>query len=189
MAPHANDDDDNECAPRYAARACVGGIAAWAHDALGPGWVDADGKGEQVQDAKAIADVAQRSLGDVFEQLARIGSFGRERCRGTGYGPITDEQRVHHGEALKLIGLADLALSYARVHLTYLEPDAAAVRSAVRTAAGFAVGDAVLVDLLDGASERDAVVTAAYEGDDALEVQLDGGGRRTVSTSHTRPAP
>lgn len=122
VVPHANDDDDDTCATRFPARACVGGIAAWAHDALGPGWVDADGKGATVQDAKAIADVAQRSLGDVFEQLERIGAFGRERCRGYGYGPISPALRVHRDEAIKLINLADLALSYARVHLTYLEP-------------------------------------------------------------------
>ena len=64
----------------------------------------------------------QRSLGDVFEQLERIGAFGRERCRGYGYGPISPALRVHRDEAIKLINLADLALSYARVHLTYLEP-------------------------------------------------------------------
>jgi hypothetical protein len=125
VTPHDCDDDDDECTTRLPARASVGGIASWAHDALGPGWVDADGKGATVQDAKSIADVAQRSLGDVFEQLERIGAFGRDRCRGLGYGPITAEHRVHHGEAVRLIALADLALSYARVHLTFLEPDGA----------------------------------------------------------------
>jgi hypothetical protein len=160
VAPHDCDDDDNdECCARWPARAYVGGIAAWAHDALGPGWVDADGKGEPVQDAKAIADVAQRSLGDVFEQLERIGAFGRERCRGYGYGPISPALRVHRDEAIKLIELADLALSYARVHLTFLEPRP-----------------------LDG--DRTGVVTDAA---DDLEEQADG--RRTVPIIDTRPAP
>jgi hypothetical protein len=189
VVPHASDDDD-EITTRLPARACVGGIAAWAHDALGPGWVDADGKGATVQDAKAIADVAQRSLGDVFEQLERIGAFGRERCRGYGYGPISPALRVHRDEAIKLLELADLALSYARVHLTFLEPGPA-LRSAVRTAAGFAIGDEVSIDFLDGSRERRGTVTDASDAADELEVQCDDGARRTVPVDQVtrRAAP
>jgi hypothetical protein len=106
--------------------AAVGGIAPWAHEALGPGWLDADSKGASVVQPISTEELAQRALGDVFEQLERVGATGRERCRaGLLYtaAPLTQAQRVRRHEAVKLLRFAENALDYARVHLDYLELD------------------------------------------------------------------
>lgn len=134
-----HDDSDEACAcpvcERDALRAlderarrvaAVGGIAPWAHEALGPGWLDADGKGASMVQPISTEELAQRALGDVFEQLERVGATGRERCRaGLLYtaAPLTQAQRVRRHEAVKLLRFAENALDYARVHLDYLELD------------------------------------------------------------------
>lgn len=80
-------------------------------------------KGGNVVEPIATEDLAQRALGDVFEQLERIGAMGRQRCHGSGatlYSPISRENRITRAEAGKLILLAVNALEYARVHVGHL---------------------------------------------------------------------
>lgn len=140
MTPNVDDDveHDEECRCEHCEReamriaeqraqrnVAIGGIARWAHGALGSGWLDDEGKGGTVSEPLGTEDLAQRALGDVFEQLERIGAVGREKCRGAlmyaSSSALTPEQRVKRHEAVKLLRFAENALDYARVHLDYLE--------------------------------------------------------------------
>ena len=186
MTPHGSDDElehvdtgDCRCArcEREAielaeARArrtafAVGGIAPWAHEALGPGWVDADGKGGIVPEPVATEELAQRALGDVFEQLERIGASGRERCRTGLYSsvPTPREQRLKRHEAVKLLRFAENALDYARVHLDYLECEP------TRTEEGYAKGDLVVVRRENEARAWVGTVIDASDAADELLVR------------------
>lgn len=106
-----DDDDDGDSARDFAARSECAALKA--------------AKGGHVEPI-ATEDLAQRALGDVFEQLERIGAMGRARCHGlpsTMYSPlIAKENRITRAEAGKLILLAVNALEYARVHVGHLEP-------------------------------------------------------------------
>lgn len=98
------------------------GISAWGHEVLGAGWVDGDGKGGNVI-AVSTEELAQRALGDVFEQLGRIATVGREKCRGAIYAtaPLTRAQLVKRHEVVHLLRFCENVLDYARVHLDYLD--------------------------------------------------------------------
>lgn len=122
-----------------------GGIAPWARDAFGPGWVDADGKGEKVAEPVNTTDLAQRALGEVFEQVERVAKAGRSRCVGDNFYssvPFTDATRINRQEAVDLLRMLADSLDYARVHLDYLKAPAVA---APRDDGSIGVGDPVLV--------------------------------------------
>jgi len=160
-----------------------GGLFPLAHVLLGVGWVDEDGKGGNVSTQPEPVDVkslAQRALGDVFEQLERVGSAGREKCRpasSTYYSAATGyplEQRIKRAEAVELLRCAENALDYARVHLDYLERggDSRAVEP----------GDRVLVADVEHERGWEGVLVD-YGGDDTTRVRDAAG---LVHTVHVR---
>lgn len=142
--PIAHDDEpdelvhDDECTCARCERAAIrdadaraqrviaaNGIAVWGHEVLGSGWVDRDGKGETMITI-STEELAQRALGDVFEQIGRIAAAGREKCRaGSLYTsmPMSRDQLVKRHEAVALLRFCENALDYARVHLDYLDVD------------------------------------------------------------------
>lgn len=66
-----------------------------------------------------VESLATRALGDVFEQLERVGAVGRARCRPVPFsaGEVTP---VGRHEVVEILQLAQDALDYARVHVDYL---------------------------------------------------------------------
>lgn len=106
-----DDDDARDFAARVECAALKSDVDRWRH-----------AKGAHVVEPIATEELAQRALGDVFEQLERIGAMGRQRCHGSAslYSPIAQENRLTRAEAGKLILLAVNALEYARVHVGHL---------------------------------------------------------------------
>lgn len=120
----------------------------------------------------AVEELAQRALGDVFEQLERIGTTGRERCRGSTY-TVSPPSPLTRAEALALIRVAENALDYARVHLDYL-PGAKSAEEPPRPV--FKAGDRVRI-----ADETNSwPATFARYGEDGLCVVTTPGGPLTV---------
>lgn len=99
------------------------GLRPEAHELLGARWLAEDGKGGNVvEQPVAMQSLAQRALGDVFEQLERVASAGRAKCRAHAYAaaPVPASDQIKRHEAVELIKLAENALDYARIHLDYL---------------------------------------------------------------------
>lgn len=100
------------------------GLRPEAHELLGAGWLAEDGKGGNVvEQPVAVQSLAQRALGDVFEQLERVASTGRAKCRTSALyatSPVPANDQLKRHEAVELIKLAENALDYARIHLDYL---------------------------------------------------------------------
>jgi hypothetical protein len=191
------DDDDCRCAVcereairlaeerAYRSVHAVGGIAPWAHEALGPGWVDADGKGGTVQPINT-ADLAQRALGEVFEQLERVAHVGRERCAGGNIysiEPFTDATRITRQEAVDLCRMLGDGLDYARIYLDYLKRAPSTNKPAVppavewNAADSLGVGDRVIV--ADDENSWDGEITGfmpAHDGPGEAMVR-DGNGK------------
>lgn len=133
----ASEHDDPECSCDSCARVhgrsesqqlrreaqTFGGLAPWAGELLGAGWLDADGKGEPLIQ---VEQLAQRALGDAFAQLEALASTAREKCVKYRYADAAPDQIVTHTEALELISYCQVVLDYARVHLGYLPKDAEA---------------------------------------------------------------
>jgi hypothetical protein len=124
----------DERALTHEAQSLGGGLFPVAHTLLGAGWLGLDGKGGKMPEPIPLQHLAQRAIGDVFEQLERIGSMGRDKCRPSGsyYTPasaLPADQQLKRHEALELIRCAENALDYARLHLDYLAIDAAAPRA------------------------------------------------------------
>jgi hypothetical protein len=95
----------------------AGGLFPLAHELLGPGWVDADGKGGLVTDTNNY--LAQRALAETFDQLERIGDAGRKLSYPSAYTtpPPADPQVL--GEMLEL---AEQSIAYARTLLRFVPP-------------------------------------------------------------------
>jgi hypothetical protein len=171
-----------------------GGLFPLAHVLLGEGWVDEDGKGGNVvaqprQDAVDVKSLAQRALGDVFEQLERVGSAGREKCRpsSTYYSaatPYPAEHRIKRHEAVELLRCAENALDYARVHLDYLERDEVRVRGG-RASLQVEPGARVLVADDENASTWAGVLVDLGEGE-SCRVRDDAGLLHTLDVRDLR---
>jgi hypothetical protein len=191
-------------ARRREARAC-GGLSSSACELLGTRWLDGDGKGGSVHmHLKAIdmGSLAQRALGDVFEQLERIASTGRDKCKFPLYTPpgiIPPEHRLERAEARKLIEYAERALDYARSHLPYLadgaddEPanDVAPYkRTSSASSAPLTVGTrvGVLEEAADETPEWYGEIVALTEHE-AVVRHLTSGKAYTVGAEYLQSAP
>jgi hypothetical protein len=167
------------------------GIAPWAHELLGPGWIDADGKGETVK-ATPIdsARLAQRALSEVFEQMERVARVGRERCLGGDLyssAPLTDEQLITRSEAVDTLRMLGDALDYARVHLDYLRnPKRYDKRD--DTALPYGVGD--VVEVQDDSGPWRGEVTGFCPTHESVDVMVrdEGGEVRPVDSRDIRVA-
>lgn len=74
----------------------------------------------------SVGDLAQRALGDAFDQLVRVGSSGSARCHRYSQIPYTEAERLSAATARALLASAHNALRYAEQQLQYLDmrPDA-----------------------------------------------------------------
>ena len=167
------------------------GIAEWAHELLGPGWIDGDGKGETVK-ATPIdsARLAQRALSEVFEQMERVARAGRERCSGGDLyssAPLTDEQLITRPEAVDTLRMLNDALDYARVHLHYLRnPKRPASESGARPTT---LGTGDVIEVQDDSGPWRGEITGFMPGHDGgLEVMVrdDDGEVRPVDARDIR---
>lgn len=143
-----------------------GGLASCAHELLGGGWLEEGRMQEREREPTTIERLAVRALGDVFEQLERIGAAGRDTCRPLIGAPPPVTRR----EAVELIRAAENALDYARVHLDYLpRPPATANDNGER----YRPGDRVIVH--DGDAQHAATIERLGGTADDVIVRYDGG--------------
>ncbi len=149
---NGHDDEHDDCACEACcaaadAAACrlgvgaLGGIAPWAHALLGPGWVDEGGSmgGDATTQGNHMPELAARALGDVFQQLSRIGDRGRDRAYPPfalpASGPPALPPPFTRAEALELLRAAEHAIDYGRMQVDWLPrgdgeaPDAAEPRA------------------------------------------------------------
>lgn len=98
-------------------RAAYGGLHPLAHELFGPGWL-----GEGGEDmAQTIEQLAQRTLGDVFEQLSKVAELGREKCHGASrYMREGEIPPVSRAEVRALLDYVEAVLPYAVAQLPYL---------------------------------------------------------------------
>lgn len=209
MTPHATDTHDEhdeqchcaacerEARERFVARArdvcALGGIAPWAHEALGPGWLEGDcNEGGTTVDAPISTEqLAQRTLGDVFENIVRLAESGRDKCRGGRYALASDtptpEQLIKQNEADQLLALLDHALDYGRDQVAYLARTPRVENA--NASATLAKGDYVMVRRPDDARAWGAHVTDVSVGHTDVEVQGESTGERElVDVAHVRKA-
>ena len=119
-----------------------------------------------------VDQLATRALGDVFEQLERVGAAGRGRCRPPAY--VGEVVPIGRYEAVELVQLAQDALNYARVHVDYL-------KSEPRQARRVSIGDRVVV-LEDEGPWRGTIVEVL--GDGRLRVRADNGETTEIREAH-----
>lgn len=78
----------------------------WENDSMGPD--------------VHVSDIAQRALGDAFDQLIRIGSAGSSQCHRYSQVPYEPAERMDPQTAARLLTSAREALRYAEAQLQYL---------------------------------------------------------------------
>lgn len=173
---------------RWAARGAgvaPGGIAPWAHELLGRGWVD-DERG-RMGGSIGMPELAAKALGDTFNALARIGDAGRDRAyplyalAGNG-SPAASSPPMTRTEALELIRAAEQALDYARVHVDWLPRGQAGTR--------IQLGDRVTISGDDAEGAVYTVERLRVEGmhADVVELASDDGERLCVNQRDLRTA-
>jgi hypothetical protein len=91
-----------------------GGLRELASVWFGPHWL---GEGETMD---GIDRLAQKTLGDVFEQLGKVAAIGRTKCRGSEYVEIENAPPVTRAEMKALLDYVELALPFATTQLSYL---------------------------------------------------------------------
>jgi hypothetical protein len=94
-----------------------GGLFPLAHALLGVGWLHGDtNKGAAM--ALDTGALAQRSLGDIFEQLEAIGASGRTACKGAAY--TSSPEPVNRREIYTLLSLVENLHNYAHKQLEHI---------------------------------------------------------------------
>jgi hypothetical protein len=186
-----------ESAQRSLDAMVYGGLSPRAAELFGRGWIEEDRKGvTTMPEPIGMPQLAQRAIADVFEQLERVGSAGREKARPyyvsafplVTEGPkIADKPPFTRRDALELIRYAENALDYARVHLDYLPRDPAA--DDAEAPVTYQRGDRVLV--ADDEALWSGVVVDAVAGASSslIKIRADNGSVHDVHEQDVRAVP
>lgn len=103
-----------------------GGLFPLARELLGQRWLD----GFTLGDAMEVSQLAQHTLGNIFEELEKLGDTTRRKLVGERYA-ATLPDHINRAEVATAINYAESLIEFARAQLGYLPESPYALNTAI----------------------------------------------------------